>query len=165
MKGYDQRGFVFYTNYSSRKGQELQRNSYASLCFWWEPLHRSVCLPCDPQSSAVQYAPSMKCTHLTQTLYRAVCDVLLPSATRSSGRTSARVSVYHNEVGCALLSKLTGRKVQSWHCRYLCGVVALIVFITDIKPGQSPAVFTFEAVKSEQFWNKGLSNADVAEPP
>lgn len=122
MKGHDQRGFVFYTNYSSRKGQELQRNSYASLCFWWEPLHRSVCLPCDPQSSAVQYTPSMKCTRLTQTLYRAVCDVLLPSATRSSGRTSACVSVYHNEVGCALLSKLTGRKVQSWHCRYLCGV-------------------------------------------
>ncbi|KAL3142665.1 hypothetical protein ABBQ38_002973 [Trebouxia sp. C0009 RCD-2024] len=42
MKGYDQRGFMFYTNYSSRKGQELQQNNYASLCFWWEPLHRSV---------------------------------------------------------------------------------------------------------------------------
>ncbi|KAL0026744.1 hypothetical protein WJX79_009692 [Trebouxia sp. C0005] len=42
MKGYDQRGFKFYSNYSSRKGQELERNSYASLCFWWEPLHRSV---------------------------------------------------------------------------------------------------------------------------
>ena len=44
MKGYDQRGFMFYSNYSSRKGQELDSNSYASLCFWWEPLHRSVCL-------------------------------------------------------------------------------------------------------------------------
>ena len=44
MKGYDQRGFRFYSNYSSRKGQELDRNSYASLCFWWEPLHRSVCM-------------------------------------------------------------------------------------------------------------------------
>lgn len=42
MKAYDQRGFKFYSNYSSRKGQELERNSYASLCFWWEPLHRSV---------------------------------------------------------------------------------------------------------------------------
>ncbi|KAL0033236.1 hypothetical protein WJX77_000113 [Trebouxia sp. C0004] len=42
MKGYDQHGFKFYSNYSSRKGQELERNSYASLCFWWEPLHRSV---------------------------------------------------------------------------------------------------------------------------
>ena len=42
MKGYDQRGFMFYTNYSSRKGKELQQNSYASLCFWWQPLHRSV---------------------------------------------------------------------------------------------------------------------------
>lgn len=45
MKGYDQRGFMFYTNYSSRKGQELEKNSYASLCFWWEPLHRSVSTP------------------------------------------------------------------------------------------------------------------------
>lgn len=45
MKGYDQRGFMFYTNYSSRKGQELHKNSYASLCFWWEPLHRSVSTP------------------------------------------------------------------------------------------------------------------------
>lgn len=44
MKGYDRRGFMFYSNYSSRKGQELDSNSYASLCFWWEPLHRSVCL-------------------------------------------------------------------------------------------------------------------------
>ncbi len=42
MKGYDQRGFMFYSNYSSRKGRELEHNSYASLCFWWEPLHRSV---------------------------------------------------------------------------------------------------------------------------
>lgn len=42
MKGYDQRGFVFYSNYSSRKGQELHQNPFASLCFWWEPLHRSV---------------------------------------------------------------------------------------------------------------------------
>lgn len=42
MKGYDERGFIFYSNYSSRKGQELQQNAFASLCFWWEPLHRSV---------------------------------------------------------------------------------------------------------------------------
>ena len=46
MKGYDEQGFRFYSNYSSRKGQELSQNSFASLCFWWEPLHRSVGLPC-----------------------------------------------------------------------------------------------------------------------
>ena len=45
MKGYDERGFIFFSNYSSRKGQELQQNALASLCFWWEPLHRSVTPP------------------------------------------------------------------------------------------------------------------------
>ena len=35
MKGYDARGFVFYTNYRSRKGRELTRNARATLLFYW----------------------------------------------------------------------------------------------------------------------------------
>jgi pyridoxamine 5'-phosphate oxidase len=42
LKGFDQRGFVFYTNYHSRKGQELARNSKAALVFWWAELERQV---------------------------------------------------------------------------------------------------------------------------
>ncbi len=42
LKGYDVRGFVFYTNYESRKGRELTVNPYASLVFPWYPLHRQV---------------------------------------------------------------------------------------------------------------------------
>src|SRR5689334_1253966 len=42
LKGYDVRGFVFFTNYTSRKGQELTVNGYASLVFPWYPLHRQV---------------------------------------------------------------------------------------------------------------------------
>jgi hypothetical protein len=42
LKGYDTRGFSFYTNYNSRKGQELAENGRAALCFFWEPLQRSV---------------------------------------------------------------------------------------------------------------------------
>lgn len=39
---YDERGFVFYTSYESRKGKELDRNSQAALVFWWGPLFRQV---------------------------------------------------------------------------------------------------------------------------
>ncbi len=42
LKGYDERGFVFYTNYLSRKGRELQANPYASLVFPWFPMQRQV---------------------------------------------------------------------------------------------------------------------------
>ena len=39
LRGNDERGFVFYTNYSSRKGRELDSNRHAALLFWW-PLQR-----------------------------------------------------------------------------------------------------------------------------
>lgn len=42
LKGVDERGFVFYTNYDSRKGEELNNNGHAALCFFWEPLQRQV---------------------------------------------------------------------------------------------------------------------------
>ena len=42
LKGYDVRGFVFFTNYESRKGLELAANPYGSLVFPWYPLHRQV---------------------------------------------------------------------------------------------------------------------------
>lgn len=42
LKGYDARGFVFYTNYRSRKGRELARNARASLLFYWGKLERQV---------------------------------------------------------------------------------------------------------------------------
>ena len=42
LKGFDQRGFVFYTNYHSHKGQELTDNPQAALVFWWAELERQV---------------------------------------------------------------------------------------------------------------------------
>jgi pyridoxamine 5'-phosphate oxidase len=42
MKGFDQRGFVFYTNYFSRKGQEIAQNPRAAMLFHWPPLGRQV---------------------------------------------------------------------------------------------------------------------------
>ncbi|MFM0010753.1 pyridoxamine 5'-phosphate oxidase [Paraburkholderia sediminicola] len=42
IKGVDERGFVFFTNYESRKGRELAANPYASLLFYWIELERQV---------------------------------------------------------------------------------------------------------------------------
>src|SRR3954466_1468044 len=42
IKGVDERGFVFFTNYDSRKGQELAQNPYAALVFYWAELERQV---------------------------------------------------------------------------------------------------------------------------
>jgi pyridoxamine 5'-phosphate oxidase len=42
LKSYDASGFVFFTNYGSRKGRELAANPYASLVFPWYPLERQV---------------------------------------------------------------------------------------------------------------------------
>jgi pyridoxamine 5'-phosphate oxidase len=42
LKGLDERGFVFYTNYNSRKGRDLAANPRASLMFYWRSLERQV---------------------------------------------------------------------------------------------------------------------------
>ena len=42
MKSFNERGFVFYTNYDSRKGTELAENSRACLLFYWSPVWRQV---------------------------------------------------------------------------------------------------------------------------
>lgn len=42
LKGFDTRGFVFFTNYESRKGAELTANPHAALLFFWRELERQV---------------------------------------------------------------------------------------------------------------------------
>jgi len=42
LKGLNDKGFVFYTNFNSQKGKELKENSKASMCFHWKSLRRQV---------------------------------------------------------------------------------------------------------------------------
>jgi pyridoxamine 5'-phosphate oxidase len=42
LKGYNEQGFVFFTNYESKKGRNLNSNPYASLTFYWKELERQV---------------------------------------------------------------------------------------------------------------------------
>jgi pyridoxamine 5'-phosphate oxidase len=47
LKGVDQRGFIFFTNYDSRKGTELTENPHAALVFYWADQERQVCIAGD----------------------------------------------------------------------------------------------------------------------
>src|SRR5262245_23149003 len=42
LKEIDDRGFVFYTNYDSRKARDLGAHEFAALAIYWEPLHRQI---------------------------------------------------------------------------------------------------------------------------
>lgn len=42
LKGFDRRGFTFFTNYASRKGRELAENGHATLLFFWPELERQI---------------------------------------------------------------------------------------------------------------------------
>jgi pyridoxamine 5'-phosphate oxidase len=44
LKGMDERGFIFFTNYDSRKGRELSENPNAALTFYWPELERQICV-------------------------------------------------------------------------------------------------------------------------
>ena len=42
LKGYDENGFVFFTNYESHKGKELAANPYAAMVLFWKELERQI---------------------------------------------------------------------------------------------------------------------------
>jgi pyridoxamine 5'-phosphate oxidase len=61
LKGFDERGFVFYTNLESAKGRELDRHPKAALVFHWKSLNRQVRLrgtvePVDPAEADAYFA-------------------------------------------------------------------------------------------------------------
>ncbi|MPZ37820.1 MAG: pyridoxamine 5'-phosphate oxidase [Rhizobiales bacterium] len=61
LKGFDERGFVFYTNIDSAKGRELERHPKAALVFHWKSLNRQVRLrgtvePVDPGEADAYFA-------------------------------------------------------------------------------------------------------------
>lgn len=42
LKGFDEKGFVFYTNMGSHKAQEMQQNPFVALCFYWPEIDKQV---------------------------------------------------------------------------------------------------------------------------
>ena len=56
LKGVDPRGFVFFTNYESRKGRELLGHRKAAMCFHWQPLERQVRIEGDVETVSSEEA-------------------------------------------------------------------------------------------------------------
>ncbi len=56
LKGVDPQGFVFYTNYESRKGEQLLAHQKAALCFHWKSLRRSVRIEGDVEQTTAAEA-------------------------------------------------------------------------------------------------------------
>ena len=61
LKNYDDRGFVWFTNYESRKSDQLSENPFAALTFWWGELERSIRIEgsvekVDPEESDAYFA-------------------------------------------------------------------------------------------------------------
>ena len=42
LKGFDEKGFIFYTNLNSQKGNEIKKNPFATMCFHWKSLLRQI---------------------------------------------------------------------------------------------------------------------------
>jgi len=55
LKGFDEKGFIFYTNYDSKKGQQITANPYVSLVFHWHEMERQVRI----EGQAARLAPSL----------------------------------------------------------------------------------------------------------
>jgi pyridoxamine 5'-phosphate oxidase len=75
LKGVDERGFVFYTDYRSQKGDELSHNSRAALVFYWSPLERQVRISgtasrTSPEESAAYFATRPLASRLSATASR-----------------------------------------------------------------------------------------------
>jgi pyridoxamine 5'-phosphate oxidase len=58
LKRYGEEGFVFYTNYDSRKGHELQANPRAALLFYWDPLGRQIRIEGQTERTSAQDSAS-----------------------------------------------------------------------------------------------------------
>jgi pyridoxamine 5'-phosphate oxidase len=61
LRGYDERGFVFFTNYESEKGRDLAENPHCALLLYWGPLERQIriegtAFKLDPEESDVYFA-------------------------------------------------------------------------------------------------------------
>ena len=102
LKGIDERGFVFYTNTESQKGQELAANPKAGLLFYWKSLNRQIRV----RGPVERVTPAEADTYF---------------ATRPKG---AQIGAWASQQSCPLESRLAFEKaVALYGAKYVLGTV------------------------------------------
>jgi pyridoxamine 5'-phosphate oxidase len=101
LKAFDERGFVFYTNYRSRKGHDIGENRFASLLFYWPSLERQVRIEGGIDAVSDEESDAYFVTRPLESRWSAVAspqsDVL-----DSREDLEARVAVVRNQYGDAV---------------------------------------------------------------
>ena len=85
LKGFDERGFLFYSNYESPKGRDLARNPRAALTFYWPQLERQVRISGRPNASAATNLESIS----TAVPWEVASRPVSPARARSSAVASS----------------------------------------------------------------------------
>ncbi|MGZ8397457.1 MAG: pyridoxamine 5'-phosphate oxidase [Gemmatimonadales bacterium] len=123
LKGYDERGFAFFTDYRSQKGTELEQNPQASLVFFWAELERQVrisglvgVVPRDESESYFRTRPrasqlSTWASHQSQVIPNR--NVLDDKATQMGGRYPGEVPLPPHWGGF----RVTPETVEFWQGR------------------------------------------------
>ena len=102
LKGYDPSGFVFFTNYLSRKGAAIAADPRVGLGMWWEPMHRQVRI----EGRAVRVEAGESDAYFTER----------PRASNISGMASPQSEVIE---GRGALEALAQKTRETWHGRDL----------------------------------------------
>ncbi|KAJ8981626.1 hypothetical protein NQ317_000854 [Molorchus minor] len=86
LKGYSKDGFIFFSHYTSRKGQELEDNPHAALTFYWEHYSRSVS-PCELEGIAKRLPFSEADSYFNKRPYQSQIGALCSDQSKAiSGR-------------------------------------------------------------------------------
>jgi len=112
LKEIDERGFVFYTNYDSRKGRDLAAHPQAALVLYWEPLHRQVRVEGAIERISGEESDAYFASRPHGSQLGAVASpqsqVIATRAARGRGR-QARRAVSGQRAAAAVLGRLSGR--------------------------------------------------------
>jgi len=86
LKGFDERGFIFYTNYSSRKSHEIESNGYAAITFLWLELYKQVRV-----EGTIHRIPPIEVHPLLQQSSKGKPDQRLGILAKPTGKQPARI--------------------------------------------------------------------------
>ena len=104
LKGFDERGFVFFTNYESRKSRELADNPQAALTFYWHTLNRQIRIEgivekASQQESAEYFQTRPRCSQLGAWA-SPQSDVIVDRAELEKRLTEVEARFKEGEIAC-----------------------------------------------------------------